>query len=90
MKRNTSFSLLFLMSLLVLIFVTFSVDARNTNMKKKLHKHHKKSHPLPHYDPHPIQPNTFDIMSFGAKGNGVSDDSEVIQNLKIRMIFYYN
>ena len=93
--RNTNFSLLFFMSLLVLIFVTFSsVDARNTNMKKKLHKHHKKSHPLPHYDPHPIQPNTFDIMSFNAKGNGVSDDSEVIkriQNLKIRMIFnYYN
>jgi galacturan 1,4-alpha-galacturonidase len=50
------------------------VDARKTNMKKKLHKHPKESHPLPH----PTEVNTFDIMSFGAKGNGVSDDSEVI------------
>jgi galacturan 1,4-alpha-galacturonidase len=66
------------------------VDARKTNMKKKLHKHPKESHPLPHYDPHPIQLNTYDILSFGAKGNGVSDDSEVIksiQNLKIKMCF---
>lgn len=67
-----------------------SVDARKT---KKLHKCHKDSGnghtrgshhtpcpapaPIPHYDPHPTQVNTFDIMSFGAKGNGVSDDSEV-------------
>ncbi|XP_058772292.1 polygalacturonase At1g48100 [Vicia villosa] len=70
MKRNIIFSLIFLWSLLIFSLVTFSVDARKTNMKKKLHKHHKDSHP------HPTQVNTYDIMSFGAKGNGVSDDSE--------------
>lgn len=89
MKRNTSFSLLFFLSLLFLIFFTFSVDARKTNIKKKLHKdggnrhtRGKGSHPpspLPRYESHPTQVNTFDIMSFGAKGNGVSDDSEVIK-----------
>ncbi|XP_004489794.1 probable polygalacturonase At1g80170 [Cicer arietinum] len=88
MKRNTSFSLLFFLSLLFLIFFTFSVDARKTNIKKKLHKdggnrhtRGKGSHPpspLPRYESHPTQVNTFDIMSFGAKGNGVSDDSEAL------------
>ncbi|KAK2374389.1 galacturonan 1,4-alpha-galacturonidase [Trifolium repens] len=73
MKKNISLSQLFFMSLLMLMVY---VDARKTNMKKKLHKHPKESHPLPHYDPHPTQVKTFDIMSFGAKGNGVSDDSE--------------
>ncbi|WJX56516.1 galacturonan 1,4-alpha-galacturonidase [Trifolium repens] len=69
MKKNISFSQLIFMSLLM--FMVY-VDARKTNMKKKLHKHPKESHPLPH----PTEVNTFDIMSFGAKGNGVSDDSE--------------
>lgn len=73
MKRNINFSLIFFLSLLMFIFVTFPVDARKTNMKKKLHKHHKESHP------HSTQVNTYDIMSFGANGNGVSDDSQVIK-----------
>ncbi|KAL2327857.1 hypothetical protein Fmac_021284 [Flemingia macrophylla] len=96
MKRHRSFSLLFFLSFLVIIFVTFSiisVEARKTNIKKKLHKRHKGGHssndhtrgshyspfpsptPLPHYGP---KGSTFDVLSFGAKGNGVSDDSEAL------------
>lgn len=80
------------MSLLVIVFVTFSiisVEARKSNINKKLHKRHKDGHsgkghtrgshspspaPTPYYGP---QGSTFDVLSFGAKGNGVSDDSEV-------------
>ncbi|KAK7252393.1 hypothetical protein RIF29_36304 [Crotalaria pallida] len=104
MKKNRSCSLLFFMSLLVIIFVTFSmisVEARNKNHnKKKLHKPHKKSSnnghtrgspsphpapapapapaPLPHYVPPPTRMSTFDVMCFGAKGNGISDDSKAL------------
>ncbi|KAG5059243.1 hypothetical protein JHK87_000272 [Glycine soja] len=82
MKRNRSFSLLFFLSLLVIIFVTFSivsVEARKTNIKKKLHKRHKGGHTQGSHSPCPVptpQGSTFDVLSFGAKGNGVSDDSE--------------
>ncbi|KAJ1399504.1 Pectin lyase fold/virulence factor [Sesbania bispinosa] len=92
MKRNRSSSLLFFLLLLVIVFVSFSiisVEARKTNTKKKLHKRHRDSSnghsrgshppcPAPAPLPHPTQVNTFDIMSFGAKGNGVSDDSQAL------------
>ncbi|XP_061372765.1 polygalacturonase At1g48100 [Gastrolobium bilobum] len=96
MKRNRNPSLLFYLSLLVIVFVTFSmisVDARKINVNKKLHKRHKDSNnghtrgshppcpapvPPPHYGPYPTQVNTFNVLSFGAKGNGISDDSEAL------------
>ncbi|KAK7309716.1 hypothetical protein RJT34_06669 [Clitoria ternatea] len=93
MKSKRSFSLLFFMFLLVIVFVTFSiisVEARkSTNMRKKLRKRHKDDHgsnghtrgshaPCPAPLPNPIQENIFDVLSFGAKGNGVSDDSEAL------------
>ncbi|CAL0311886.1 unnamed protein product [Lupinus luteus] len=87
------------MSLLTMVFVTFSiiyVEARNKNHNKnKLHKPHKNSSnghtrggsssplpapaPVPHYGPPPTQMGTFDVMSFGAKGNGISDDSMALR-----------
>ena len=70
------------------------MEARKNHIKKKLPKRHKDNSngrtrgspspcpapaPLPHHGPYPTQMNTFDVMSFGAKGNGISDDSEVKQ-----------
>ncbi|KAE9613362.1 hypothetical protein Lal_00016123 [Lupinus albus] len=86
MKRNRS---CFVMSLLMMVFVTFSivyVEARNKNHNKsKLHKTHKNSSnghtrggsssPLPP----PTQMGTFNVMCFGAKGNGISDDSMALR-----------
>jgi len=72
----------------VIIFVTFSivsVEARKTNIKKKLHKRHKGGHTQGSHSPCPVptpQGSTFDVLSFGAKGNGVSDDSEVKKERK--------
>lgn len=82
MKKKRSSSLLFFLSMLMIFYVTFSmtsVDASKTNMKKKPHKHHKASGNSHTRGSHhtPTQVNTFDIMSFGAKGNGISDDSQV-------------
>ncbi|KAA8529605.1 hypothetical protein F0562_034295 [Nyssa sinensis] len=34
--------------------------------------------PLPHYGSYPTQSNIFDVLSFGAKGDGVSDDSKAL------------
>jgi len=97
MKRNRSFSLLFFLSLLVIIFVTFStvsVEARKKNLhKRNNHKdghsgngHGRGSHsPRPTPTPPPYygsQGSMFDVLSFGAKGNGVSDDSEVNKFIK--------
>ncbi|GAV62003.1 Glyco_hydro_28 domain-containing protein, partial [Cephalotus follicularis] len=32
--------------------------------------------PLPYYGPYPTRSNIFDVLSFGAKGDGVADDSK--------------
>ena len=88
MKRSRSFSLLFYLYLLVIVFSTFSivsVEARKTNTKKKLHKPHKGGHTRGSHSPCPVpapQGSTFDVLAFGAKGNGVSDDSEVNKERK--------
>ncbi|XP_027362829.1 polygalacturonase At1g48100 [Abrus precatorius] len=84
---------MFLLMIVFVTFSIISAEARKTNIKKKLHKRHKDNHssnghtrggshppcpapaPLPHYGP---QGKTFDILSFGAKGNGIVDDSEAL------------
>ncbi|XP_017970601.1 PREDICTED: polygalacturonase At1g48100 [Theobroma cacao] len=70
-----------------------SVEGRKHNVNKgKPHKHQKdKNHkgngaphsspapaPLPGYDYYPTGSNIFDVLSFGAKGDGVSDDSKAL------------
>ncbi|KAF7829336.1 polygalacturonase [Senna tora] len=88
MKRSTSCSfLLFFMFLLIFdVFITSSVitvEARKNHMKRsRPHKQHQKHHSNGHsqgsQSPSASQMATFDVMSFGAKGNGVSDDSKAL------------
>ncbi|KAL1355357.1 hypothetical protein AAHE18_05G108200 [Arachis hypogaea] len=92
MKRNRSFCQLFLLSFLVIVItiITFSiisVEARKNNhrqnmINKRLPKRHTRGRatsPSPSPSPSPpLSTNTFDIMSFGAKGNGISDDSQAL------------
>lgn len=94
MKKNKSSSLLILLLMLVIVFVTFStisVEARKHQTKKhKPHKHKKDKGdgsspiaapvPQPPSGSYPPQSNIFDVLSFGAKGDGVSDDSKVKQH----------
>lgn len=88
-SRNSS-TLLFLFLIVCVTFSIVSIDARtHHNKKSKPHnEHHKgkggshKSH-LPGPAPSPLPPSgsrtTFPVLSFGAKGDGVSDDSKVKQ-----------
>jgi len=77
MKRTiTSSVLLFLFLLFIHVFFTYSVISVEA---RKSQKHYSnKGHSQGSQSPYPAKMGTFDIMSFGAKGNGVSDDSEVI------------
>ena len=70
-----------------------SVEGRKHHVKKgKTHKHKKDKNnkgnstapdsspapaSLPGYGYYPTGSNIFDVLSFGAKGDGVSDDSKV-------------
>lgn len=72
---------------------TISIEARKNHGKKsKMHKskrHNQNSPPnranspasapapLPQFGTYPTQSRVFNILSFGAKANGVSDDSKV-------------
>lgn len=85
MKRSITSSTLLLFCLIVLVtFSITSVEARKHQTKKiKPHKHQKGgngthgSH-LPCPAPTPVpQDGSFSVLSFGAKGDGVSDDSKV-------------
>ncbi|KAL5540099.1 hypothetical protein UlMin_043170 [Ulmus minor] len=93
MKRNykSVSSLLIVLLFLLILFVTFSttsVEARKHQAKKsKAHKHKKDNNkssgkspgpspaPLP---PYSSQSDSFDVFSFGAKGDGVCDDSKAL------------
>ncbi|VVB04152.1 unnamed protein product [Arabis nemorensis] len=62
---------------------TISVEGRNHHVKNIKPKHHRHSKNIPTGSPAPAPyPSTdeaiFDIRSFGAKGDGVSDDSEAL------------
>lgn len=79
-----------------------SVEARKHKTKKsKPHKHHKggkgsgrgnnthDSHsPCPAPAPLPNQYASFSVLSFGAKGDGVSDDSKVCDRMRTCMCLH--
>ncbi|XVF85024.1 hypothetical protein PTKIN_Ptkin17bG0085300 [Pterospermum kingtungense] len=81
-----------IMFLLIIASIT-SVEGRKNHVKKgKSHKHKKDKNkgnstapdsspapaPLPGHDSYPTGSKIFDVLSFGAKGDGVSDDSEAL------------
>ncbi|KAL7110328.1 hypothetical protein ACP275_05G018400 [Erythranthe tilingii] len=77
MKR--AFSLVLLLVILLFVFSALSIDARKYHTKKtKMHKNKKhKNNPAPALAPLPDS-SVFSILSFGAKANGVSDDSKAL------------
>ena len=93
MKRIRNSSIFFFLFLLVVVSVTssiVSVEAGKNHIKKtKPHKHQKDNSnghapgpappPLPPYGSYPTPMKTFDILSFGGKGNGICDDSQVLR-----------
>lgn len=65
---------------------TLSVEGRKHYVKKIKSKHRRHSKNTPTGSPAPapypsIHDGVFDILSFGAKGDGVSDDSKVRTNI---------
>lgn len=92
MKRNSGNSLLFLLFLLIHVILNsciISVEARKSHTKNtkphKFHKDHGHGHlahsPSPAPPPTQTQTQTtsFDVLSFGAKANGISDDSKALK-----------
>ena len=80
MKRSRSPSLSFLLILLAILFVTFStvcVEARKSQVKKNNAQKQRKPRNGNGPAPAPGPSSSFNILSFGAKGDGVSDDSKV-------------
>ncbi|KAI9125037.1 hypothetical protein K1719_003653 [Acacia pycnantha] len=83
MNRNTSNSLLFFIFLLILVSLTsclISVESRKSeNRERKPCKHHGHGHSQsPASSPAQTQTFTFDVLSFGAKANKISDDSKAL------------
>jgi galacturan 1,4-alpha-galacturonidase len=97
-SKNSSV-LVFVFFLVIMIFVKFcliSVEARKHHIRKT--KPRKGGNggdtrgsnftapspaPLPDYGSYPTSSTIFDVLSFGAKGDGVSDDSKVNENRKV-------
>uniref|UniRef100_A0A164TBN6 Polygalacturonase n=1 Tax=Daucus carota subsp. sativus TaxID=79200 RepID=A0A164TBN6_DAUCS len=86
MKQNKKLSVL-LSFLLILVYLTtflaISTEARRHHSKKnRTHKHKKQRHDHHVPAPFPGHGNTssnFNVLSFGAKGDGVSDDSKALE-----------
>ncbi|GLU03116.1 hypothetical protein SLE2022_203330 [Rubroshorea leprosula] len=92
MKGKRHFPLLAFVVFAVIFFLTFSmqvIDARKHHhhqKKGKSHKHQKSNGaanfpapgpaPLPSYGSHPNGSRIFNVLSFGAKGDGGADDSK--------------
>ncbi|XP_062109479.1 polygalacturonase At1g48100 [Humulus lupulus] len=93
-KSSSLLIVLLILVLILVTFSTISVEARKHQTKKnKPHKHKKdkggrsssgnnNDSPCPSPGPVPAQPpsgsNIFNVLSFGAKGDGVSDDSKAL------------
>lgn len=106
MKGKRHFPLLAFVAFMAVFFLTFSmqvIDARKHHhhgKKGKSHKHQKSNStanspapgpaPLPSYGSHPNGSRIFNVLSFGAKGDGDADDSKVNQmQLTKRTIFFF-
>lgn len=93
MERSNAFSLV-LCLFIFLAFATMSTEARKHHSKnKKHHKNDAKNNPRgclnsPAPAPAPLPLYEFSILSFGAKANGVSDDSKV-RTFHLRYIHAY-
>ncbi|XP_010248557.1 PREDICTED: polygalacturonase At1g48100 [Nelumbo nucifera] len=92
-NRSLLFLLVFLIMIFI-AFSTISVEARkNHRMKSRSPKNQKQRRrsdnsgnapgpapaPAPYYGSYPSHSTIFDILSFGAKGDGISDDSKAFQ-----------
>lgn len=78
--KSSLYLLLLLLATLDITFLFSSVVARKSSVTK--HNKHKKHK---HYCPTPTSPSTmsyttFNVLSFGAKGDGATDDSKVVVN----------
>ncbi|GMY26275.1 polygalacturonase At1g48100-like [Fagus crenata] len=94
MKRNMNLSLLLFLFFLVTFTIISVEARNHPIKKTKPHKHLKDKSgngdtrdsnfpgpapaPLPHHGSYPPPSSIFNILSFGAKGDGVSDDSEAL------------
>ena len=84
---------------MITLFSKISVEARDNHIRNsKTHKHQKdksgngNTHfpspapaPLPHRGSNRNPSSSFDLFSFGARGDGVSDDSKVIKKKIVRL-----
>ncbi|XWS34755.1 hypothetical protein CRYUN_Cryun21dG0064700 [Craigia yunnanensis] len=93
-KRLCLLAFMAIMFLVFITSSITSVEGRKHHVKKgKTHKHQKDKNnkgnstapdsspapaPLPGYGSYPTGSNIFDVLSFGAKGDGVSDDSKAL------------
>lgn len=90
MRWNRTSSARFFLLLLLILLTTFSimsVEARKNHGKKSKmhHDQHKKQKnnkgnvtpPGTSYSPASTNTTIFDVLSFGAMGDGISDDSKV-------------
>ncbi|KAK9090371.1 hypothetical protein Sjap_023548 [Stephania japonica] len=88
-KQNNKVSTILILLLFLIMFLfalsISSVDARKShNKKNNALKHHKQRGqgspaPAPFVGSDPTQLGIFNIFAFGAKGDGISDDSKALQ-----------
>lgn len=93
MKQSDNISCLQLVRLIIIAVLTImfivithcrgQLEAKRSHMIKKSKSHGHNHHnspapaPAPRYGDHPAESSMFNVLSFGAKGDGVSDDSKV-------------
>lgn len=89
MKQNTNTSCLRPVRLIIIAILTImliaiahcvsQVEAKRSHMIEKSKRHGHKHHnaPAPQYGDDPAEASMFNVLSFGAKGDGVSDNSKV-------------
>lgn len=83
MKQNKKLSVVLGFLLILIYLTTFSTEAKRHHSKKSTSHKHKKPR-------HGNNSSNFNILNFGAKGDGVSDDSKVCIHVVIySSIFIY-
>lgn len=79
-KVNLHVQLLIIFVIVIIFFSTFSVEARKNHSKKSKAQKHQKQKNGHHAAPSPNYGNAstiFNVLTFGANGDGVTDDSKV-------------